>query len=80
MTALLGPNGAGKTTLLDMILGLNTPDSGRISLAGSTPRTAVQQGRVGALLQTGDCCRISASKRQCRWSRHFIAVTRRCTR
>lgn len=32
--ALLGPNGAGKTTLLEMIEGLQSPDSGTISIAG----------------------------------------------
>ncbi len=32
--ALLGPNGAGKTTLLEMIEGLQTPDSGQITVAG----------------------------------------------
>lgn len=53
VTALLGPNGAGKTTLLDMVLGLNTPDSGSITVAGSSPRKAVQSGHIGALLQTG---------------------------
>ncbi len=29
--AVIGPNGAGKTTTLEMILGLRTPDSGKVS-------------------------------------------------
>ena len=33
--ALLGPNGAGKTTLLRCLLGLLTPDSGVITVAGA---------------------------------------------
>ncbi|GAA1824615.1 ABC transporter ATP-binding protein [Nesterenkonia flava] len=53
VTAILGPNGAGKTTLLDMVLGLNSPSSGQITVAGSTAQEAVQAGRLGALLQTG---------------------------
>ena len=32
--ALLGPNGAGKTTTIDMILGLQRPDSGGVSVFG----------------------------------------------
>ena len=35
MCALLGPNGAGKTTLLRCLLGLLTPDSGEITVAGT---------------------------------------------
>ena len=35
--ALLGPNGAGKTTTISMLLGLSTPDSGRIEIFGSAP-------------------------------------------
>ena len=31
---LLGPNGAGKTTTLRMLLGIVSPDAGRISLCG----------------------------------------------
>lgn len=34
---LIGPNGAGKTVLLKTILGLVTPDSGRVVLLGDTP-------------------------------------------
>ena len=33
-TALIGSNGAGKTTLLSVILGLLTPDAGRVLVAG----------------------------------------------
>jgi ABC-2 type transport system ATP-binding protein len=51
--ALLGPNGAGKSTTIDMLLGLQPPDSGVVSLFGHTPREAVHRGLVGAMLQTG---------------------------
>ncbi|TGG75522.1 MULTISPECIES: ABC transporter ATP-binding protein [Streptomyces] len=52
--ALLGPNGAGKSTTLDLLLGLRTPDAGgRVRLFGTTPRQAVTDGRVGAMLQSG---------------------------
>ncbi len=47
--ALIGPNGGGKSTLGRLIVGLLTPESGRISLFGQSP----QQGRnqVGYLAQ-----------------------------
>ena len=32
--ALLGPNGAGKTTTLMMLLGVITPDAGRVEVCG----------------------------------------------
>ena len=51
--ALLGPNGAGKTTTIDMILGLIRPDAGAVSIFGASPRSAVQQGWVGGMLQSG---------------------------
>ncbi|MFC3859216.1 sulfate/molybdate ABC transporter ATP-binding protein [Deinococcus antarcticus] len=34
LVALLGPSGSGKTTLLRVIAGLDTPDTGRVHLAG----------------------------------------------
>jgi ABC-2 type transport system ATP-binding protein len=52
--ALLGPNGAGKTTALEVMLGLQRPDAGRVSLFGGSPRSAVASGHVGAMLQEGD--------------------------
>lgn len=55
--ALLGPNGAGKSTTIDMLLGLTTPDAGHVSLFGGAPRDAIEAGRVGAMLQTGDLIR-----------------------
>ncbi|MEU4926599.1 ABC transporter ATP-binding protein [Streptomyces yokosukanensis] len=51
--ALLGPNGAGKSTTLDLLLGLKHPDGGTVSLFGGTPREAIADGRVGAMLQSG---------------------------
>ena len=55
--ALLGPNGAGKSTTIDMVLGLAKPDGGTVSVFGHTPREAVDAGRVGAMLQTGELIR-----------------------
>ena len=53
IVAFLGPNGAGKTTTVDLFLGLTTPTSGTIEVYGDTPRRAVADGRVSAVLQTG---------------------------
>ncbi|BDM72448.1 ABC transporter ATP-binding protein [Streptomyces nigrescens] len=51
--ALLGPNGAGKSSTLDLLLGLRGADTGTVTLFGTTPQHAIEQGRVGAMLQSG---------------------------
>ncbi|REK85776.1 ABC transporter ATP-binding protein [Streptomyces inhibens] len=51
--ALLGPNGAGKSSTLDLLLGLRKADSGTVTLFGTTPQRAIEQGKVGAMLQSG---------------------------
>ncbi|WP_435742113.1 ABC transporter ATP-binding protein [Nocardioides sp. SYSU DS0663] len=53
VVAFLGPNGAGKTTTVDMFLGLTSPTSGTVAVYGGTPRRAVAEGRVSAVMQTG---------------------------
>src|SRR5450432_1842233 len=55
--ALLGPNGAGKSTTIDMLLGLSAPDAGSVHIFGMTPRQAVAEGAIGAMLQTGGLIR-----------------------
>jgi ABC-2 type transport system ATP-binding protein len=53
VVALLGPNGAGKSTTVDMLLGLTKPDAGQVTVAGGSPREAVDRGLVGAMMQNG---------------------------
>ncbi len=53
MVALLGPNGAGKSTTVDLMLGLRQPDTGSVRILGSAPQRAVEDGRIGAMLQSG---------------------------
>ena len=50
---LLGPNGAGKTTTLESILGLVTPDQGRIEVGDMDLRADPRRARAktGAVLQ-----------------------------
>ncbi len=50
---IIGPNGAGKTTTIECVIGLRTPDRGRISVLGMEPirdRTALTE-RIGVQLQ-----------------------------
>ncbi len=51
VVALLGPNGAGKTTAVRLLLGLISPDAGRVRVLGQDPRAARARIRIGAMLQ-----------------------------
>ena len=51
VVALLGPNGAGKTTAVRLLLGLISPDAGRVRVLGRDPRSADARTRIGAMLQ-----------------------------
>ena len=51
--ALLGPNGAGKSTTFSLLLGLQRPQSGTVEVLAMSPRHAMIQGRLGAMLQQG---------------------------
>src|SRR6202049_2274035 len=51
---LLGPNGAGKTSTVEILEGLRTPDSGRVSVCGLDPQRAGAEYKhvIGAALQS----------------------------
>jgi ABC-2 type transport system ATP-binding protein len=51
VVALLGPNGAGKTTTVRLLLGLISPDAGRVRVLGRDPRTTAARTNIGAMLQ-----------------------------
>jgi len=49
--ALLGPNGAGKTTAISLLLGLQQPDAGSVSLFGQSPHLVEARRQVGVMMQ-----------------------------
>src|ERR1700746_592523 len=51
VTGFLGPNGAGKSTTMRMILGLDEPTSGSVTVNGRPPRAhAAPLHEVGGML------------------------------
>jgi zinc transport system ATP-binding protein len=48
---IIGPNGSGKTTLLRLMLGLASPDAGRVRLFGVEPGAFRQWERLGYVPQ-----------------------------
>ena len=48
---IIGPNGSGKTTLLRLMLGLATPDAGRVRLFGVAPGAFREWRRLGYVPQ-----------------------------
>ncbi len=50
-TAVIGPSGCGKSTLLRIISGLQFPDGGQVSLAGSSPEQLRRRGMIGLSFQ-----------------------------
>jgi ABC-2 type transport system ATP-binding protein len=52
VTGFLGPNGAGKSTTMRLILGLDTPDAGTVTVAGRDYRSLRRPlHQVGSLLE-----------------------------
>jgi len=49
--AVLGPNGAGKTTAISLMLGLQQPDAGSVSLFGQSPLLVETRRQVGVMMQ-----------------------------
>ena len=64
IVGLLGPNGAGKTTTFRMVVGMVTPDAGRVMLGG--------RGRGSATSRSRSRC-----SRRCRRSTTSVACSKR---
>ena len=51
VTGFLGPNGSGKSTTMRLVLGLDAPTSGDVTVAGSFAEHPAPLHEVGALLE-----------------------------
>ena len=49
--SLIGPSGCGKSTLLRLVADLLEPEAGRITIAGSSPRSARTARKIGMVFQ-----------------------------
>jgi ABC-2 type transport system ATP-binding protein len=65
VTGFLGPNGAGKTTTMRLILGLDHPSAGSVTVNGrSYAQLSAPMHQVGALLDAGPCTAGGSARNQ----------------
>lgn len=78
VTGFLGPNGAGKSTTLRLILGLDSPTSGRATING-VPYVRLRNPltMVGALLDTGSAHRARTARHHLLWMAQSNAIATR---
>src|SRR5690606_22373190 len=68
VTGFLGPNGAGKSTTMRMILGLDKPTSGTVTVQGRSYRDLPAPGRaVGALLDAREVDGVRTARAHLGW-------------
>jgi ABC-2 type transport system ATP-binding protein len=68
VTGFLGPNGAGKSTTMRMILGLDNPTSGSVTINGAAYRDLPAPTRVvGALLDAKEIFGRRSAERHLQW-------------
>ena len=78
VTGFLGPNGAGKSTTMRMIVGLDTPTSGRVTVDGRPYRELRFPLRhVGALLEARAIHPGRSARNHLRWLADSNAINRR---
>jgi ABC-2 type transport system ATP-binding protein len=78
VTGFLGPNGAGKTTTMRMILGLDAPSSGAVTVGGRSYRTLpAPMSEVGALLDANAAFGGHTAAQHLRWLAAAGGIPRR---
>src|ERR1700677_496557 len=78
VTGFLGPNGAGKSTTMRMILGLDAPTSGEVSVDGKPYRQLADPLRsVGALLDAKAIVGGRSAANHLMWLAHSNGIPRR---
>jgi ABC-2 type transport system ATP-binding protein len=76
VTGFVGPNGAGKTTTMRVILGLDSPDSGR-ALVGGQRYASIRRpmSQIGSLLDAGALQPSRSARNHLLWLAHSQGLT-----
>ena len=83
LVSIIGPNGAGKTTVFNLVTGLDAPDAGSVTFAGSDitglPAETARAARLRAHVPARPRVREPERARQCA-GRRAHAARARCGR
>jgi ABC-2 type transport system ATP-binding protein len=76
VTGFVGPNGAGKTTTMRVIVGLDSPDSGK-ALVGGQSYASIRRpmSRIGSLLDAGALQPSRSARNHLLWLAHSQGLT-----